>query len=438
MFLSSVLFQESLVSHLRPEPDCEESLMFRTIVKAWLTTGLAVVAFNVASASAQTPAPAPDPDATSRAEAIAAEQVKKSGELTPDIGNKAEQAFERIEQTFLSNTLNFHPFFDSAYAGGGFTLGAGYRRYVSSYNTIDLRGSITFSGYKRIEAAFLAPRLFNRHAVLQAVGGWREATQVGFFGIGTPATSPDDRTNYSFQQPYAGATLEYRPWRNAVRFDAGLDYSQWKQGSGGGSVPSVEDVYTPATLPGLGSSPTYVHTGLGAALDTRVSPGYSRKGGYYGVAVENYADNDSRYGFEQVNYEAIQHIPILRDAWVLSLHARVQTTYTSDNDVVPFYMLPALGGGSSLRGFTSWRFRDRQSLLLQAEWRILANQFMDMAVFYDAGKVVARTSDIDLDGLKKDYGLGFRIHSPLATPLRIEFAKSNEGLQLVFAASASF
>ena len=53
-------------------------------------------------------------------------------------------------------------------------------------------------------------------------------------------------------------------------------------------------------------------------------------------------------------------------------------------------MLPALGGGSSLRGFASWRFRDRHSLLLQAEWRVLVNSFFDMAIFSDAGKVTAQ------------------------------------------------
>ena len=40
--------------------------------------------------------------------------------------------------------------------------------------------------------------------------------------------------------------------------------------------------------------------------------------------------------------------------------------------------------------------------------------------------------------MKKDYGLGFRLHGPLATPLRIEFAKSNEGLALVFSSKAAF
>jgi hemolysin activation/secretion protein len=101
-------------------------------------------------------------------------------------------------------------------------------------------------------------------------------------------------------------------------------------------------------------------------------------------------------------------------------------------------MLPALGGGSSLRGFASWRFRDSNSLLLQAEWRVIVNNFLETALFYDTGKVTARAADLDLDGLKSDFGIGFRLHGPMATPVRIEFAKSNEGLALVFAASASF
>ena len=100
-------------------------------------------------------------------------------------------------------------------------------------------------------------------------------------------------------------------------------------------------------------------------------------------------------------------------------------------------MLPALGGGSTLRGFSSWRFRDRHSLLLQAEWRVLVSPFIDMALFYDAGKVTASRSDLDFDGLKTDFGVGFRLHGPMVTPLRIELAKGNEGLHVIFSSSAS-
>ena len=64
--------------------------------------------------------------------------------------------------------------------------------------------------------------------------------------------------------------------------------------------------------------------------------------------------------------------------------------------------------------------------------------FFESAVFYDAGKVTARTSDLDLDHLKTDYGFGVRFHAPLVTVLRVDVARSTEGTQLVFAVSPVF
>ena len=139
-----------------------------------------------------------------------------------------------------------------------------------------------------------------------------------------------------------------------------------------------------------------------------------------------------------MKYEAIQHLPILREAWVLSLHGVVQTAFNKDGQEIPFFMLPSVGGGSSLRGYSSWRFRDKNSMVVQAEWRIMVNRYLDTAVFYDAGKVTSRTSDLDFNGMKNDYGFGVRFHSPFATPLRIEVARSPEGLSFIFASGASF
>ena len=374
-----------------------------------------------------------------RAAQIARQQQEKAKQAKPYEPNKGEIWVKKLEEQFITGNMRWHPFFQSAYRGGGFTLGAGYAAPVSAYNTLDFRGSYTISGYKRAEAAFTAPRLFNRRGALTVIGGWREATQVGFFGIGTDNTSADDRANYSFQQPYGSALLEVRPARNWFVLSGGAEYSQWHQRPGEGTTwPSVEEVYTPATLPGLGAKITYMHLQGTAAIDWRTSPGYSRRGGLYAATFHDYKDTDDVYGFQQVDYDVIQHLPLGRDAWVLSLHGRVETTYGKDGEVIPFFMLPSLGGGSDLRGYSSWRFRDRHSLLLQAEWRVLVNSFFDTALFYDAGKVAASRSDLDFDGLKSDYGIGLRLHGPAATPLRIEFAKSNEGLALVFSASSAF
>ncbi len=406
--------------------------MTRESRRRQLAGAVALALLCVSPARAQSVTPA------TRTDTIAAAQTEKAKDLQPHVGNTGERIVNALEEALISGPMKWHPFFESALAGGGFTLGAGYRKHVSSYNSVDLRGSFTVKGYTRLEAEFLAPRLFDRRGVLSVTGGWREATQVGFYGIGTSGTSVDDRTDYGFEQAYASAVLSYRPTRGWLVLGAGVEASQWTQGPGSGAAPSVEEAYSPSTLPGLGSSPTYVHWSGSVGADWRPAADYARLGGYYGVAVHNFADTDEGFGFTQVDYTAIQHIPILRDVWVLSLRGDVQTTQLKEGQTIPFYMLPALGGGSSLRGFASWRFRDRHSVLLSADWRVLANHFLDVAVFYDAGKVVSAASELNLEGLKTDFGVGFRMHGPMSTPLRIDVAKSDEGLQLVFSAKAAF
>lgn len=393
-----------------------------------------------AIALAATPVLAQDTGAPpdGRAAAIEQAQTEKAAQLHPFEPNKVEAFLDQLEETLLSGGIKVHPYFDSAYAGGGFTLGAGYGHHVSAYNMIDFRGSFTFKGYARVEGAFMAPRLFDRRAALTLIGGWRKATQVGFYGVGNENTSKQDRANYSFEQPYGSATFDLWPARKLLLLRGGVDVAKWDVGAGKGEEPSVDHVYTADTLPGLGATPTYLHSQGTLALDFRPAPGYARRGGYYGLSFHDFRDQDGLYGFRRTDYEAIQHLPLLRDTWVLSLHGRLELANAASHQVVPFFMLPALGGGSSLRGFSSWRFRDMNSLLLQAEWRVIANRFLDMALVYDAGRVAAHRSDLTSAPLKSDYGLGVRFHGPMTTPLRIEFVKSNEGLVLVFSSKAAF
>lgn len=380
------------------------------------------------AAAAQEPA--------SREEAIEHEQDAKASALKPAEPGKAEQYVSRFTDVFVSG-LALHPYWESAYSGGGFTVGAGYLKHVSSYNTVDVRGSLTFSGYTRVEAEFIAPGLFTRRGQLSVLGGWRRATQVGFYGFGMNNTK-DERANYGFEQPHVGAQLDMYP-AGPLFLRGGLELSRWKQNPGGGDEPSVDQIYTPSTLPGLGTQPVYWHTQGTVGVDWRSpSSGYARRGGFYGVTVHDRTDTGGTYGFNQVDYEAIQHVPILRDAWVLSLHAMAQTTYDKGTQTIPFFMMPSIGGGSNLRAYASWRLRDLNSLYFQGEWRVIVNRFVDMALFYDAGKVASRRADLDLNGLKSDAGIGFRFHGPAATALRIELAHGSEGFNLVFAASPVF
>ena len=332
--------------------------------------------------------------------------------------------------------VRLHPFLEPAYSGGGFTIGSGYTFHPSPYSTLDVRGSYSIRSYKLAEAEFNYPRLLDGRASLNVRGGWRDATQVAFHGVGMDA--PEEHLTFGFEQPYGSASLTVRPTRKLFMVRGGFEAVGWDLKPGEGSGRPMTRSSRRRRWPEWTPTPPIFTSQATVGIDSRLASGYARRGGFYGVTGHDYTDRDDAFGFRQVDYEAIQHIPILRDTWVLSLRGLVQTTFDKTDERVPFFMLPSLGGGSTLRGYSTFRFRDRNSLLLQAEWRVIANRFMESSVFVDAGKVAGRTQDLDLHDLKTDYGFGVRFHAPLMTVLRVDVARGRDGTRLVFAASPVF
>ncbi len=76
---------------------------------------------------------------------------------------------------------------------------------MSSFNFVDVRGSYSTANYKRVEAEFVAPRLFHRRGELSVLGGWRDAPQINFTGLGND-TSTDNKTSFSLTLPYVSTT----------------------------------------------------------------------------------------------------------------------------------------------------------------------------------------------------------------------------------------
>jgi hypothetical protein len=371
----------------------------------------------------------------SRAAVIAAEQAAKAGKLVPYTPSGAERFTMEVRRRLLEAPSGFYPWLGSVYSGGGFTLGAGYRHYYGDRTRWDIGGMYSAKNYKLIDLSTSSLGHARGRVDLFGRIGWRDATQVAYYGLGID--SPDLQSNFRMQQAYGGGNLAVRPipW---VVFGAGLSYEDYTLEEGQGTQPSIEEIHTPATAPGLGASPTFVYTSASAGIDWRPSPGYARRGGLYEVSYHNYADRDSTYSFDRMDGEVVQHVPILRENWVISLHGNVQSIL-DDQDIVPYFLLPSLGSGSTLRAYSSWRFRDRQSLLLSGEWRWIPNRLaIDMALFYDTGVVAERFRQLSLKDRKSNVGIGIRFHGPFTTPLRIELAHGSEGLHLVFAGSAAF
>jgi hypothetical protein len=76
---------------------------------------------------------------------------------------------------------------------------------------------------------------------------------------------------------------------------------------------------------------------------------------------------------------------------------------------------------------------------MNAELRWTPARFMDMAVFYDTGKVAARRSDLDLKDLHDSYGIGMRFIGASGYKFRIELARSREhNARLIVSAGGAF
>src|SRR5262249_38988054 len=86
----------------------------------WVSIALASFLFGLSGRAV-----AQEPEPQTRAGQIEKEeQDKQVHEYQP---GAAEYWLDRAER-ILTTGMKWHPFFDSAYSGGGFTLGAGYRK----------------------------------------------------------------------------------------------------------------------------------------------------------------------------------------------------------------------------------------------------------------------------------------------------------------------
>jgi hypothetical protein len=383
---------------------------------ATITTVLLAVLLTAPRASAQ----------DSRAADIAAQQADKSRQLTPNSTSGAEQALEWFEHHF-TDPNTFYLTFGGLYPSAGFGPGVAGRRALGHAR---LNAGVAYStrAYKLAQASLNFPELAGNKLQIETRVRWTDATQVPFYGVGNDS-SKDDRVNYGLRSLDAGASVALKPvpW---YRIGGGIALRRVEDRAGTGRFPSIETLPSPTPLPGLFSDAKYTEATVFTAIDWRESPGYTRRGGLYRVAWNDFRDADDSFGFQRVDAEIQQFIPLLKEHWVLGFRGLVQTTDVDDQQVVPYYLLPTLGGARTHRGYTDFRFQDRHLIAFTAEYRWLPSRIVDMALFVDAGKVTAERRDLDLADLKTAYGIGIRFHGPTFTPVRLDLAHGKEGFRI--------
>jgi hypothetical protein len=430
------------------------------LVFTWLATPLVRAqaegpeTVGAAAATAETH----DNPPVSREELLRQKREAKAGNLTPPRQN----IFERLAKNFDRkgshsiedvNFQGFHPRIDWIARGSGIAAGVRYwkpelvgpldvmasayysRRRYQHYDfqmgLIPNRGKrIPSSSFETEEVSELGDidrEAFSRFK-LYVNSRYRDRTDESFYGSG-PDSLAENRARYRIKDtlveavtgfqltPKAGFTFRLGSLQNTLR--------------PGRSSPSLEPFFMEEELPGKSNPPNYVRYQASFLLDYRDNPGLPHRGFMMAVGWEKF-DNvnaNNLFNFNRFSLDARGYIPLGNDQRVVALRAVTVDSDPAFGNEVPFFLQPSLGGGESLRGYDPYRFQGDKMLLLQGEYRWEASRRFELAFFGDTGTVADQGTRLSVNKMKSDAGFGIRIKSSRTTLVRLDIARSNEGVQ---------
>jgi hypothetical protein len=303
---------------------------------------------------------------------------------------------------------------------GWASVGPGYRHWYGKDSLfVDASASISVTGYRMAQARFELPALLKSRLVAGVQSRWQQFNGVDYFGSGSDSL-PSALSDYAVKSTQLEGYVTIRP----VRW---LDLD----GHVGWVNPRTRHLEGPL-LQGLSSRQAYVPTGLALTIDTRDFPDHPTRGVMLRGAATRYDDrtvgSNGVNSFDRFESEGAGFVPIGKV--VIGMHGWVVRSNVDAGRSVPFYFQPTLGGVSSLRSFTDYRFRDDNMLLATVEMRLALLTHLDLAGFVDAGSVARRPGDLDL--AKRSYGGGLRFHTRRDTFAEIDLAHGTEGWRAMF------
>lgn len=217
-----------------------------------------------------------------------------------------------------------------------------------------------------------------------------------FYGLGNDA-SGKEAEHYASKIIHVVATYQKRLGR---RFYIGSQYAfKWEdvyQISEGGLLEAGKV---------LGSNGQRI-SGLGLALsyDSRNNIFQPDQGAYHQAQLIRYHPFfGSQFTFTKYTVDFRKYIDV-HNKQVLAVQARY--SFTSGHP--SFQEVALLGGSDIMRGYFEGRYRDRNAMVYQAEYRIPVYRKLGVVFFGSAGQVADQVSSFALKNFKYGGGLGFR------------------------------
>ncbi|HXR17270.1 MAG TPA: hypothetical protein VN777_13840 [Terriglobales bacterium] len=272
--------------------------------------------------------------------------------------------------------------------------------------------------------------------------------KIDYFGLG-PDTTRAGRSFFGMREIIPGVSaivpVPQSKWLNLSLFGEANGRFVDIRGSHGQPSPSIEQLYTGVTAPGLTRQPAFIQFGEGI----RFQPAYGDhvQLNYFVTLQEYVAPGDSQFSFRRFTADLSHEFPIYKttrsplprdhngpdDCSVsaddntcpavsrnregsIALRLLISESIAPVGHVVPFYFDPTLGGGdlngnSSLASYQDYRFRAPNIMLLRETFEHSIYGPLGFSFGIDEGKVALARDAIDFTHLTHSYSAGLTLRA---------------------------
>lgn len=160
--------------------------------------------------------------------------------------------------------------------------------------------------------------------------------------------------------------------------------------------------------------------GLVMAYDTRDIVVNPTAGAFFELtSTHNLKALGSQYKFSRYSLDARKYYTINKKNHILALQAIGQFT----TGEVPFLEVPGLGNEIIMRGYYEGRYREKQYIAAQAEYRMPLFWRIGAVAFAGVGDVAPSLGDFSFSSLKPSYGIGgrFMIDQAERVNIRVDY-----------------
>lgn len=324
---------------------------------------------------------------------------------------------------------------------GSWRAGAYMKAIYIPKEKIIVRTGASATARKPKLAVHLYP-VFNLYA--QAVS----LNKLTYFGLG-PSTALTGRSFFGMRETILGTNVIwpiFKPWNVSLYGEVNGRFFDLR-GSHGHSSPSIGQIYTETTAPGLTSQPAFAQFGEGIRMRPTFFSDYLRLN--YFVNFQQYvAAGDSTLSFRRFTADLSHQIPLYRKTTrtllpkdsngpddcsqdqnvhkcpaitrdlegSFGIRLLISESIASAGHIVPFYLQPTLGGSDingnpSLGSYQDYRFRAPNAVLLRGSFEHSLYGPLGFSFMVDEGKVALARDDIDFTHLAHSFAAGLTLRA---------------------------